>query len=110
MLTVNRVVAIVTPRKPYFDWANQLDDTGPRIDDMRLDDLRHAYLLPISDRPEDSLQRHFAEIFDEQLLAWHRVRSAWPEHRTLAMFREWFEVSIAEPVFDASDDALLHDD
>ncbi|HEY3963442.1 MAG TPA: hypothetical protein VGM05_02730 [Planctomycetaceae bacterium] len=109
MNTINRIVAIVSPRRPFFDWAKQFDDNGPRIDEMLPEDLRLACLLPIAEDPEASLHDKFVEIFEEQLVAWHRDASAWPKRRTYAIFREWFDVQLIDLVFDASDEPLEYD-
>ena len=44
MRLVNRAAITVTPKQPYIDWANSLDDDGPRIEHDRLPE-RSVYLV-----------------------------------------------------------------
>ncbi|HTE43527.1 MAG TPA: hypothetical protein VK629_22095, partial [Steroidobacteraceae bacterium] len=89
---INRGAVIVLPRKPYLDWAAGLDDSGIVPTD---DDEQTVFLIPNYDDDADGwriLKSCWDVIFDEQLLGWHTDESAWPQNRTFAMFREWFDV------------------
>jgi hypothetical protein len=71
-----------------------------------------VYLVeyPDDDDVTKVVRRHFAEMFEEQLQSWHLVVDDWPAPRTFAMFQKWFEVDVAEPVFDLSDRPIEPDE
>ena len=52
--TINRAALIVRPKQPYVDWANSVDDEGPRaiLQELRTDPS--IYLVEIIDSLEDS--------------------------------------------------------
>ncbi len=89
MQSINRAAIVVRPKQPFFDWIESFDN------DLSLDDLpwSSVYLADQHDGelPESVIARHFCEMFDEQLMAWHTLESDWPKPRTLAMFKQWFE-------------------
>lgn len=95
-------VLTVRPRQPFVDWANGLPDAHVvTLDDLRID--IEAYLVPASDDPgaeEAAVKRNFEAIFERQLEGWYRDRSTWPEKRTVAVFRKWFDVEFHSLVFE----------
>ena len=105
MRLVNRAAITVKPKRPYIDWANTLDDDGPKITQEHLPE-RAVYLVDdIEDFPgnmSEIVERHFAEIFEQELVAWHRIESDWPENRDFATFVEWFEVEVHSMILDLS--------
>lgn len=109
MRSVNRVAIVVRPKPAFFDWAQSLE--GDPADDM--EPWCSVYLVEASedDEPSATLRRHFGEVFEEQLHAWHTDEANWPMRRTLAMFQEWFDVAVGDMVIDLSvDEPLEYDD
>jgi len=51
----------------------------------------------------------YAEVFERGLWSWHTGESAWPQNRTLKMFRDWFEIELHSVVEDLTSDELLDD-
>jgi hypothetical protein len=107
---LNRAALIVRPKQPYLDWAAQLDDSGivPNVDGEQT-----VYLIPAFDDDDDAqgiVKSVFAEVFERELFGWHTDESAWPQKRTLAMFREWFEIELHSVVEDLCGYELLDDD
>jgi len=97
---LNRAVLIVRPEKPFLDWAAQLDDSGVLPD---VEGERTAYLVPEFEDDADAervLRLVFAEVFERELFGWHTDESAWPPHRTMAMFRKWFRIELHSVVED----------
>ena len=87
---VNRATLIVRPAKPFQDWAIGLDDSGLVLSP---DDEQTVYLVPEfedDDERDAVLEAVYAEVFERQFFDWHSVEKAWPQKRTLRMFREWF--------------------
>ena len=105
MRLVNRAAITVKPKEPYIDWANGLDDDGPKIALGHLPE-RAVYLVDDVENlvgdVEDIVEWYFAEIFEQELVAWHRVESDWPQNRDLATFMEWFEVEVHSMILDLS--------
>jgi len=103
MRLVNRAAITVKPKQPYIDWANALDDDGPKLTDEHLPE-RAVYLIDDIDdflgEKEAIIKRYFGEIFEQELVAWHRVESEWPANRNFATFMEWFEVEVHSMILD----------
>ncbi len=103
MRLVNRAAITVTPKQPYIDWANSLDDDGPRIEQDHLPE-RNVYLVAdmgdYSVDTESVIKRYYRKIFEHELNAWHRVESDWPQERDLAAFMQWFDAEVHSMVLD----------
>lgn len=56
------------------------------------------------------LKEGYAEIFERELYGWHTDESAWPQSRSLKMFREWFEIELHSVIEDIVDDGLIDDE
>ncbi len=108
---VNRVALVVRPREPYAAWANAVDEEAEY--DLALHrNEPEVFLLPVwaADDLGAAIAEHWKVIFEQELEAWCTNEKAWPRKRTLAMFREWFEVGLAEPVWDLGVDDLAADE
>ena len=97
------------PRQPFLDWAAQLDDSGllPNAKGEQT-----VYLIPQFDDDDEAqrvLGRVFAEVFERELFGWHTDEAAWPQKRTLTLFREWFTVELHSVVEDLCDYELVDD-
>jgi hypothetical protein len=103
MRRVKRMAVRVTPKAPYIDWANGLDEGGVKLGSEYMPD-GNIYLIEDNDDLELDLERvlepHYAAIFEEELGAWHRAEADWPRRRDLATFLAWFEVDVHSLVFD----------
>jgi len=112
MKTINRAVAIIKPKQLYIDWANSFDDGGPTL---TLEEARNdatAYLIDEADTRNDLqkyVEKHYSQIFGEELASWMNNPKLWPKKRTLKMFKEWFDVESFEMVCDLSKKSLAVD-
>lgn len=107
---LNRAALIVRPAQPFLDWAAGLDDSGlfPSPDDEQT-----VYLVPEFEDDEEGeavLELVWAEVFERELYGWHMDPDDWPQDRTLAMFREWFQIELHSIVEDLVDEPLADDD
>ena len=103
MRLVNRAAITVKPRQPYIDWANRLDHDAPKITLEHLPEQTVYLVEDLADylvEPQAVVRRYFREIFGHELRAWHRVESDWPQKRTFAVFKEWFEFEVHSMVLD----------
>jgi hypothetical protein len=108
---LNRSVAIIRLKEPFFKWVKTLPDPA----DVSKDIINHdttAYLLPaiIYDSEEAELLQQFYDlIFEEQLNGWWKEKSDWPKKRDMTTFKKWFDVEFHSLVLDLVD-APLQDD
>lgn len=97
---LNRGVLIVRPKQPYLDWAAQLDDSGLVPDP---EGEKTVYLIPEFESDDEAweiLEDVYPEVFERELDGWHTDESAWPQNRTFAMFKEWFDIELQSVVED----------
>jgi hypothetical protein len=113
MEEVNRSLLVVKPKRPFLEWARKVDERGTEV---TLDFLRedcNAYLIPEYEFDEDQdeiLTWCFEDIFAEELFSWSTDEADWPPHRTLKMFKEWFDLEFHSMVHDVDDAPLEHID
>ena len=109
MYTINRLIAIIKPKQPFVDWANQLPDAEFKssLDDFKTDCL--AILTPEYESDEEAIgyiNEIYEDIFIEELYGWCTEESWWPQDRTNEMFWEWFEVELHSIVMDSSPELI----
>jgi hypothetical protein len=110
MREVNRSAIVVTPKRPFLDWLHSVDLSSS---ELTLEDLREepsVYLVPECESDEEFarwLQKMFPVIFEDQLAGWWTDEAAWPAHRTLDLFQEWFDCRFHSMVFDLHDEPLI---
>lgn len=107
---INRAVLIVRPKKPFLDWAAQLDDSGLLPD---VEGEQTVYLIP--DYGDDTgaraiLRKVYREVFENELFGWHTDESAWPTRRDFKTFREWFTIALHSVVEDLCDYEIIDED
>lgn len=102
---INRTALTVIPKQLYINWANTLDDDGPKLD------INAPYYEPtvylIDEVADDAvltraLRRHYAQIFEHELANWHLVEKDWPHKRDFQTFKDWFDVKVSTVVLDLS--------
>jgi hypothetical protein len=110
---VNRSVLVVRAAEPFKRWAARV--SGERLKETRevLSMDHTAYLIPLEDSQEadpEVLEAIYAGVFERELMSWHSGRAQWPAPRTLAMFREWFELETCTLAVDLVDGPIVHDE
>lgn len=109
MYHVNRSVAVIKPKQPFFDWLKSTPDWDL---DLTLDNLRvdcTALLVPEFDEPENAvsyIDDRFEQIFEMELSSWYEDKKLWPAKRDLQTFWEWFEVELHSVVVDVPDEDI----
>ena len=100
---VNRTALTITPKQPFIDWANSLDDDGPKL---KINDPHYEPTVYLIDEVIDdaalsrALGRYYAQIFENELASWHLVVEDWPQKRDRRIFKKWFEVTVSTVVLD----------
>jgi hypothetical protein len=100
--SIDRCALMVIPKKPYFDWANSLQNTYSIIDPGDTVEPS-SYLLPDFDDEEDVkkfISKQFRIIFENELSACTSNESEWPARITYKLFRDWFDIHVSTMVFD----------
>jgi hypothetical protein len=103
---LNKVALIVRPKQPYIDWANGLEEGGPKLSLESPEQEHTIYLVEESSLdldPEPSLRRHYSAIFEQELAGWHRDPSEWPRQRNLNTFLKWFDIKIHSMIVDLAE-------
>ena len=108
MNILNRSALIVRPTESYVQWAAAIDDDSPESANSLRNHFSVYLVGEMLDSTEESpvVQRHFKEIFEAELEAWHQDPHAWPRGRSFRMFREWFDVTVQSMVYDLDDSAM----
>jgi hypothetical protein len=109
MDSLNRSVIMVKPKLPYIEWANSLDDDGPKLNIEKPFDEYTIYLVDevvYQSDFEKVLKKHYMEIFEYELFSWHTDEEDWPQERDLRTFRKWFSVESHSLVIDLCNYAL----
>ncbi|MBZ5558166.1 MAG: hypothetical protein LAO77_12905 [Acidobacteriia bacterium] len=105
-----RTAITITRKQPYIDWANSFNDGGSDLTDEINSSRRTIYLVPESDDEPDRekiVDEFWPHIFEEELSGWMLKEEDWPASRTREMFLAWFDVEIADSVFDLTPEEPL---
>jgi hypothetical protein len=110
-MDINRCAVLVTPRAAFLAWAERYGDGVP----YPVGEERNVYLLPwfaLASDIEEILAHYYDIIFESELEEWMSDESTWPEGRSYALFREWFDVEVNSSVVDlvAGEPLILGDD
>jgi hypothetical protein len=111
MRLVRRAAITVTPKQPYIDWANRLDEDGVKIGEDFQPEQQIYLIGDVSDvfpfDRDEIVRPYFKAMFDEELNDWHQQESDWPASRTYATFLAWFEVEVHSMVLDLKGSWLI---
>ena len=110
--SINRHAVIVRPTEVFIEWARVTPEEAPESMSEYLRQEGTVYLVPESateDGPERYLRRHHDRIFQNELFACCIDPSTWPQKRTYAEFKKWFDVEIASMVMDLGADDIERD-
>lgn len=108
---VNRAALVVRPAKPFLDWAASLDEEAP---EQAKDLAKQISVYLVGEDPNEReetapLENYWRHIFEEQLAGWSQDENDWPETLSLAMFKEWFEVTGESVVVDLVSGPIRHE-
>jgi len=111
MKTINRTVLIVTPKKPFMDWANGFAEDPSEVEAVSV--YHSVYLIP--EKFDESnfkpfLKKNFEIIFEEELYAMITEAERWPQKRDFKTFNAWFDTQACDTVFDLSHEPLIREE
>ena len=100
MYIINRSIAIIRPKQPFVDWANELPDAEWKssLDEFKTD----CFVLLIPEYHTDEEAKKYIDNIYELLFGWCTEESWFPHNRTNDMFWHWFEVELHSIVMDSS--------
>ncbi len=109
MYNINRSTAIIKPKQPFVEWANQLPDADFKVsvDELQNDCL--VILIPEYTTNEDAkeyINELYEDIFEQELFDWCTDESWWPKERTQEMFWQWFNVEFHSVVIDPYEEPI----
>jgi len=111
MEAINRSAITMKPRRPFLEWARRDDPEGLDRAILRtMCEEPTVYLLPEYDDEIDRetlLAESWPVLFEVMLSAWSDDDTTWPQGRSLAMFREWFDIRLSAVVEDLCPDEPL---
>lgn len=102
MQEINRSALIVRPRKSMQEWINAIE--GKTVYDLTRAEPS-VYLVPEVFDTEDSAavwQPYYKQIFEKELEGWYPDRALWPADLSLLCFLDFFDISFAGTVTDAT--------
>ena len=107
-MLVNRLALILHPKQPFVDWVNSLDSDEFNLTlEQANDDLTIHLIHEIEpDQYESGIKANWKFLFEEHLHNWYTDEAMWPQKRTYAMFREWFDVTFHSMIEDLIDEPL----
>ena len=103
---VNRRLILVRPTEIYITWLMLADPRYKEADGLAIREGEPtAYLIEDEDAPlqeelDAMLEKHWAEIAEEELSSWYDNPDDWPVIKGVADFKRYFSVQCVEVVFD----------
>lgn len=96
---IDRKAVIIKARKPFFDWYNALYPEDDFYDKDK--ETTTVYLIDIVVEDEEKwLKKKYDTLFKLQLEDWHLNKKEWPQKRNYKLFKEWFQVSVCDMIYD----------
>ena len=108
MELVNRVALVVTPKRRYAEWTGSVAPNRERLRAEQLKAMATVFVVEALDEEldvQEVIDENCDEIFEHMLEAWTTDDSLWPPNRTPHVFRDWFDVTLQDLLFDLSPDA-----
>lgn len=110
MYSIDRSAAIIRPKQPFVDWANQLPDAEWKVSLDTFKDDCHVILIANYDGGDEGALEQIndmcLDLFEEELFGWCTYEQWWPKNRTKEMFWEWFDVELHSLIIDPYEDPI----
>jgi hypothetical protein len=101
--TINRGLVIIIPKKPFYDWENEVfPDDSTKMSTQTI--IEHnSYLLKsniLYDNPKKALKNYWEFIFEDQLIGVCTDEETWPLKISWKLFTAWFDFHFSSIVID----------
>ena len=113
MKLLNRSAITLLAKEPFARWIASLPEGDELNQPTSLEELRregNIYLMTEAEHESDFakvLVDEWDNLWRNELAAWDEFGDYWPSQRSLAVFKEWFEISHQVMAFDLSSEPLL---
>ncbi|WP_018342523.1 hypothetical protein [Cytophaga aurantiaca] len=97
---INRNAILVRPKKPFFDWVNNVFKDDEPISELEECNIYLIREMDSNDAIQKWLKKNFDNIFINELNDWYTEEDVWPSNRTFKMFSEWFDVELHSMILD----------
>jgi hypothetical protein len=97
----NRGVIQLVPTKLYVDWFNYVTNDGVNYTINNLESI--SFLIKDFETREEFdcwLERNYQLLFEIRLSYSCTDKNQWPENRTLAVFKSWFDIIHSDLILD----------
>jgi len=109
MRLINRSGISIKPKAPFHEWLLAgSEEPVPSLEELRCES--NVYLFDEVDSEEEfvlAIEKHWREVFENELSAWDEFEDFWPKPLSLALFKAWFDVDLQLMSFDLSDQPLM---
>ncbi len=106
---INRNAIIITPKKPFWDWARTFSPYYSDSDSQS-EEINNSNTYLIGKDVDDCkkwLQKQYDELFTIELEDWHSTKKDWPKKRSYKMFTEWFSINFSTIVYDIEERPVI---
>jgi len=105
---INRGVILIVPKKPFYDWANNLTP-GDAVNAEGFDEYS-SYLITDDFTSSDKVvEKYYKKIFEEQLMGMWTNEQDWPQNRSFKLFKEWFNYYVSSMVIDLEKGKIIRE-
>jgi len=106
---IDRNAIILTPKKPFWDWAHTFSPYYSDSDSMS-EEINKSNTYLIDEDIDDCkkwLRKNFNKFFSIELENWNTTEKDWPKKRTYKMFKEWFSVHFSTMIYDMEERPVI---
>ncbi|PWF39920.1 hypothetical protein [Massilia glaciei] len=109
--TINRSLIVLLPKQAAYDWLMGAGTNPPKLTLAEIRKDPNGFLVSQSkvenlDVAESWVHQRWDLFFTHFLNSWHTDEQHWPQKRSLAMFKEFFEIQSHFKVWDLSDEPI----
>ena len=106
----NRSAILVSPKKPFKEWAEMYNEESEFDLKERLNEKR-TYLIEWTTDKEFSeiLPNYYLKIFEYELSMWNDYKHEWPQDRSIENFNKWFSVTLSDELIDLYKEKIIYE-
>ena len=106
----NRSAILVTPKKPFNEWAELYNDETEEDLNERMNEKR-TYLIEwtFDEDFSEILESYYLKIFEYELSMWNVYKHEWPQDRSIKNFKKWFNVILSDELIDMKKEKIVYE-
>ena len=106
----NRSAILVTPKKPFKEWAELYNDETEEDLNERMKEKR-TYLIEwtFGEDFSKTLESYYLKIFEYELSMWNVYEHEWPQDRSVKNFKKWFNVILSVELIDMKKEKIVYE-